>query len=68
MDMSEKIYCTRLRALRSALALWFTWDAYARAGSSSLRAGSAPLWLSWIALFVGGTLGGLGRLGARGSA
>jgi hypothetical protein len=65
--MSEKIYCTiagvifTIGALVHLGRLCAGWDLI-------LAGWSAPVWLSWIGLFVAGTLGAIGLwLGARGT-
>lgn len=65
--MNERIYCTIAGVLFAVGALVHLGRLCA--GWEFVLAGwSVPLWVSWIGLLVGGTLGGFGLwLGARGS-
>ena len=65
--MSERLYCTIAGVIFSVGALINLGRLCA--GWDLVVAGwSIPLWLSWIAFFVSGTLGGFGLwLGSRGT-
>ena len=66
--MNEKIYCTIAGVIFSIGALIHL--GRLTAGWELVLAGwSVPIWLSWIGLFAGGTLGGVGLwLGSQESA
>lgn len=65
--MSEKVYCTISGVIFTIGALFHLGRLCA--GWELILAGwSAPIWMSWIAFFATGILGGLGLwLGARGT-
>jgi hypothetical protein len=67
MEMDEKTYCTISGVIFIIGALLHLGRLCA--GWEFVIAGwAAPMWLSWIALGIAGTLGGLGLwLGARGT-